>query len=114
MKKALKKPETLKSKAKENTTVVVTRAGRPKTTTTIKQGVAVDPTHKHDPNSTAAPIVGMSKGVTKNMGDFESLRVDVWLTDTVHSGETIEEAYQRVDAIVTETLEDAISNSISE
>lgn len=43
------------------------------------------------------------------MGDYESLRVDVWLTDTVYENETTQSAYQRVVNIVDNTLQDIIN-----
>ena len=56
----------------------------------------------------------MSKGVTKNMDNYESLRVDVWLSDTVQEGETPESAAQRIESFIDATLEQAIRNCIEE
>lgn len=58
--------------------------------------------------------VGISKGVTRNMGDYESFRADVWVTDFVEDDETIEEALQRVEVIVDEVLEEAVSSVIED
>ena len=43
------------------------------------------------------------------MGDYESLRVDVWLTDTVAENETTEQAYNRVVKVVDSTLNDIVN-----
>ena len=43
------------------------------------------------------------------MGDYESLRVDVWLTDTVAPKETVEQAYARVVQIVDSTLQEIVN-----
>jgi hypothetical protein len=40
--------------------------------------------------------VGASFGVTLNMGDFQSLRVEAWAESTKRSGETSAEAFQRL------------------
>lgn len=51
-----------------------------------------------------APRVTYSVGYTKNMGDFNSLRIDVGLTDSVQDGETLEQASDRIYARVSEEL----------
>lgn len=104
------KRKKLAKKAEENTTISK-KVGREEPET-IKSGTPLDHCAKHDPKS--GIIVGMSKGVTKNMDNYESLRVDVWLSDTLHDGETYEEAMTRVEAIVDETLERAVMNTIGE
>ena len=50
-------------------------------------------------------VVGVSKGVTLNMGDYESMRIDVWLSDFVKDGESIESAEQRVASMVDNCLD---------
>lgn len=72
----------MKKKSKEayeNTTV--TRNGV-KTRETLKEGNPLDPRYKFSPN-----VVGLSVGVTLNLGDFQSLRVDCWVSQEVHEGE---------------------------
>lgn len=54
--------------------------------------------------------VGISIGTTINMGDYESLRVDVWLTDTVDDNETQQDAYSRIIPIVDKTLNDVVNS----
>lgn len=96
--------------ARKNTTITK-KVGRD-TPTTIKSGTPLDHSMKHDSYATAK--FGMSKGITKNMGDFESLRVDVWLTSEVFEGESIKEAYARVEAIIDEVLEEAVLSTAGE
>lgn len=71
-----------------------------------KEGRPLEHTPRHGV-PLQARSVGIAKGITKNMGDFESLRIDVWLTDYVQDGETQEEALARIEEIVDSTLEDA-------
>lgn len=78
----------------------------------IKNGTPLDHAMKHDPKSNT--IVGMSKGVTKNMDNYESLRVDVWLSDVVHEDETQKDAIQRIESFIDTALEQAISNCIED
>lgn len=100
--KSLKK--SLSERAEENTTVT---KGKSSSQTTLKSGVPNDHSRKH--LSDENPVVGVSIGTTLNMGDYESLRVDVWLTDTVNEDETVQQAYERVVSVVDETLNGVIS-----
>ena len=100
--KSLKK--SLSQRAEENTTVT---KGTSKNQTVLKEGKPNDHSRKHLDGDT--PVVGVSIGTTLNMGDYESLRVDVWLTDTVDERETIEQAYSRVVQVVDKTLQDIVS-----
>lgn len=95
--KSLKK--SLSEKAEENTSVSY---GSSKNPTVAKQGVPNDHSRKHLSDTTQ---VGVSVGTTLNMGDYESLRVDVWLTDNVQENETVEKAYERVVSVVDKTLQ---------
>lgn len=104
------KQEQLKQKAEANTTVTK-KVGRD-APTVVKQGVPLDHTTKHNPYENAQ--FGMSKGVTKNMENYESLRVDVWLTSEVLPGESIKEAYVRVEQIIDEVLEEAVLSTAGE
>lgn len=97
----------LKSKAKENTSVSVTSSGTKKN---VVQGTPLDHSIKHEPYGSCK--FGLSKGITKNMDNYESLRVDVWLTDEVHEGETLKQAFDRVSAILDERLEEAVTSVI--
>lgn len=94
----------LKSNAEKNVTVTK-KTGR-EAPVTIKQGVPLDHAVKH--NAYEGAKFGMSKGATINMDNYESMRIDVWLTDEVREGESIREAYTRVEAILDEVLEESV------
>lgn len=104
------KQEQLKQKAEANT-IVTKKTGR-EAPEVIKQGVPLDHSVKHDSYENAK--FGMSKGITKNMDNYESLRVDVWLTSEVLPGESIKEAYARVEEIIDEVLEEAVLSTAGE
>lgn len=99
--KSLKK--SLSAKAEENTTVT---KGTKKNQNTLKEGVPNEHSRKH---LEEAQTVGVSIGTTLNMGDFESLRVDVWLTDKVAPTETTEQAYARVVQTIDKTLQEIVN-----
>ena len=99
--KSLKK--SLTEQAKENATVT---KGTSKNQTTLKEGVPNDHSRKHLESNT--PVVGVNIGVTLNMQDYNSLRVDVWLTDKVQDNETIEQAYDRVASITDKKLNEIV------
>lgn len=105
----LKRKKGLAEKAEENTTIQKKSSGEVET---LKGGNPLDHAVKHDPKS--PPIVGMSKGVTKNMDNYESLRVDVWLSDTVQPNETKEQTLTRIEAVIDKALETAIYNTVGE
>lgn len=98
------KQEQLKQKAEANTTISK-KVGREEPTV-IKSGTPLDHSAKHD--SYEGAKFGISKGITKNMDNYESLRVDVWLTSEVFEGESIKEAYARVEEIIDEVLEESV------
>lgn len=100
--KGLKK--SLSEQAVENTQVT---QGTSKNQTVLKKGLPNDHSAKHF--TSEAPVVGVSIGSTINMENYESLRADVWLTDSVHENETIEQAYQRVIKIADETLQGIVN-----
>lgn len=96
--------QSLSQQAVENTTVTKGKSSDQKV---LKEGKPNDHSRKHLDGTT--PTVGCSIGTTLNMGDYESLRVDVWLTDSVQSGETIQQAYGRVVKVVDETLQEIVN-----
>lgn len=100
--KSLKK--SLLEQAEENTTVT---KGTSKEQKVLKEGKPNDHSRKHLNGET--PTVGVSIGTTLNMGDYESLRVDVWLTDSVQDKETVQQAYERVVGVVDKTLQEIVS-----
>lgn len=77
----------------------------------IKEGNPLDHTLKH---FLPPRTIGMSKGITKNMGDFESLRLDVWFVDYIQENETIEEASERLSDILDATLVRVLEKTIEE
>ena len=100
--KALKK--SLSEQAEENTQVT---KGTRNNQTVLKKGVPNDHSPKHMPSE--VPVVGVSIGSTINMENYESLRVDVWLTDAVKPNETVEQAYQRVIKTVDSTVQEIVN-----
>lgn len=54
-------------------------------------------------------FVRVSAGVTKNMGDYESLRVDVAITVPCYV-EEIEEVQRRLEPLVATMLDEAVDN----
>ena len=48
------------------------------------------------------------------MGDYQSLSVDCWLTDTVKENETVEQAYERVVGQVDKVLQDTVNSYLEE
>lgn len=58
-----------------------------------------------------ADRITVSLGLTKNLGNFNSLRVDAGIESDVREGETTEDAYARlwalVDSQIAEQLESA-------
>ena len=100
--KSLKK--SLSQQAEENSTVT---RGTSKNQKVLKEGVPNDHSRKH--LNDEFPTVGVSIGTTLNMGDYESLRVDVWLSDKVSDTETLEQAYARVVQSVDSTLQEIVS-----
>lgn len=97
--------KALQSEAQKHLNAEI-RNGATKENTVIKKGVPVDPSHKHKEieNLSNKPRVGFNLGTTLNMENYESLRADVWISDEVQEGETIEEAIQRVKGICEEQL----------
>lgn len=106
----LKSKKGLAKKAEENTTIQKKAGGE---VTPIKNGVPLDHSVKHDPKISGTTI-GMSKGITKNMENYESLRIEVWLSDTIKSDETPEQALVRIESFIDKALEDALINTIGE
>lgn len=97
------KKKSLKERAVKNTQIT---KGTSKNQEVIKEGVPNDHTRKH---LTEAPLVGVSIGTTLNMGDYQSLRVDVWLTDNVAENETTQQAYDRVVSTVNTVVQEVVS-----
>lgn len=91
----------LLKKAKENSSVAIKNA---EGTNVVEKGVPNDHFNKREPNT-----VGISLGVTLNMGDYESMRADVWVSDNKSDKETYEEALNRIQEVVEKRLEEIVS-----
>lgn len=55
--------------------------------------------------------VGVSLGITRNLGNYNSLRIDAWASDPVKEGETKEEVYDRLWAVVDAELEEKLAEA---
>lgn len=107
--------EQLKEVARENTTI--SKGNHRNGFDTVKAGKPLDHEEKQKTAKSKDDIFvgqtfGISKGVTKNMDNYESLRVDCWLSDVVQEGETVQEAFARVEAIIDEVLEESVLATI--
>ena len=109
--------EQLKEQAVENTSI--SRGNKRDGYNTVKAGRPLDheakqTTAKNKNSLYVGQTFGISKGVTKNMDNYESLRVDCWLSDIVREDETVQEAFARVEAIIDEVLEESVLATIGE
>lgn len=56
-------------------------------------------------------VVGVSLGLTRNLGNFNSLRIDAWASEEVPDGadreEIFDKLWQQVDDEISEKLEEA-------
>ena len=73
-------------------------------TETLVEGTPLEHTKMHNINKSGSRTVGVNVGSTINMGDFQSLRVDCWLTDELLDGETHTEGLQRLTEVASEHL----------
>ena len=91
---------SLKKKAESNTSVV--KRNSDKSEDVLKNGVRVDNKQKMgNPTMQNETVIGLSVGSTLNMDNYESLRVDCWISDTVKDGETVEQAYNRLREVLS-------------
>ena len=101
--------EQLKEQARDN--ITVTRGNNRDGHKTVKTGKPLDHEVKQstakNKNDYVGQTFGMSKGCTLNMENYESMRVDCWLSDVVREGETVQEAFARVESIIDEVLEES-------
>lgn len=61
-----------------------------------------------------AQSVSAEIGITKNLGNFESVKVTVGLEDYVRDGETFDQAYKRVFAKVEDKVAEKISQAVKD
>ena len=58
--------------------------------------------------------VGVTLGYTLNLGNFQSLRIDLSVTDNKREGENINEAFERVYSFVENKLADKVKEASAE
>ena len=80
------------AKLKNLTNKKVTRGTKDNQTLVEKTGTELDNSAKVGKGRT----VGLAIGTTLNMGDYQSLRVDVWCSDYLEEDESFEEGYARL------------------
>lgn len=104
--KPKKKVSDLIAVAKKNS--VVTKKVAKEEPVILKEGTPLDHSVKHEPTHSDRPVsaqrVGCSVGVTLNMENYESMRIDTWLSDEVKDGETEKQALKRVYDIAKECV----------
>lgn len=106
--KALQNKREAKLNKEANDNVTVVKKVAKEDPVTLKAGVPVDHSRKRDTHLElgSRPRVGANLGCTLNMDNYESMRVDCWLSDEVQDGESIEEAFTRVIAVIEKQLEE--------
>jgi hypothetical protein len=63
-------------------------------------------------NDSTKVTVGL--GYTLNLGNFQSLRIDISIADNKREGETASEAFERVYKFVEERLAEKVRESVEE
>ena len=58
--------------------------------------------------------VNVTLGYTLNLGNFQSLRLDLGVTDNAKNGETVDQAFERVYKFVEDKLTDKIKEAQEE
>jgi hypothetical protein len=58
--------------------------------------------------------INVTLGYTLNLGNFESLRVDLGIVDARRDGETIEQAFERVYSFVEDKLTEKVREAKGE
>lgn len=93
--------DQLNEQVKVNTTATKTVN---RETETLVEGQPLEHTTLHNINKPNSRTVGVNVGSTINMGDFQSLRIDCWLTDELLDNESHTEGLQRLTDIASEHL----------
>lgn len=81
--------------------------------TLVDRGNHLNSSNKRDilnPNK----FVGINIGITKNLDNYESLRVDVWIADDVQEDETHADTLQRITDIAINHAEATIIDIVEE
>jgi hypothetical protein len=63
-------------------------------------------------NDSTKVTVGL--GYTLNLGNFQSLRIDISIADNKREGDTDNEAFERVYKLVEEKLSEKVRESVEE
>ncbi len=58
--------------------------------------------------------VNVALGYTLNLGNFQSLRIDLGVIDSRRDGETVNEAFERVYSFVEQKLTEKVNESKAE
>jgi hypothetical protein len=58
--------------------------------------------------------VNVALGYTLNLGNFQSLRIDIGIEDSRRDGETVSEAFERIYNFVETKLEEKVNESKNE
>jgi hypothetical protein len=58
--------------------------------------------------------VNVTLGYTLNLGNFQSLRIDLGIVDSRRDGETVNEAFERVYSFVEQKLTEKVNESKAE
>ncbi len=58
--------------------------------------------------------INVTLGYTLNLGNFQSLRIDLGIVDSRRDGETVNEAFERVYAFVEQKLTEKVNESKAE
>jgi hypothetical protein len=58
--------------------------------------------------------VSVTLGYTLNLGNFQSLRLDLGIIDSRRNGETVDQAFERVYKFVEDKLTDKINEAKAE
>jgi hypothetical protein len=58
--------------------------------------------------------VSVTLGYTLNLGNFQSLRLDLGIVDSRRNGETVDQAFERVYKFVEDKLTDKINEAKAE
>ncbi len=58
--------------------------------------------------------VTVGLGYTLNLGNFQSLRIDLSVSDSKRNGETTSEAFERVYAFVEQRLSEKVKEAVEE
>lgn len=101
----------LKKIAKKNTSV--TRKNEDGSVDTLKNGSIADISVKNKSAKIDGDnIIGMSVGLTKNMDNYESLRVDVWATETYRTESERVKKTEHLREVLGEVLEETVRDFI--